>query len=226
MHDTKRSTMKSSTLEVPGTHRAATPLRVLIVERSREDAELMLHELRESGREIECAVVENREQFRQALQHEDFDAVLSAYRLPGCTGLEVLQELRETGKDIPFLLVTGVLGEEAAVDCMKRGVTDYILKDHISRLPLALLRAIGEKALREESRQTQSALADSESRARQQFAELDLLYRSLPITLAVFDRNMRFLRVNDEVSRVDGIPVAAHLGLAIREVAPDFAATI
>jgi len=88
---------------------------------------------------------------------------------------------------------------------------------------VALKRAIGEKALRDEAKQTLNALAESETRARQQFAELDLLYRSLPVALAVFGRDMRFLRVNDEISKFDGIPVAAHVGLTIWEVTPDFA---
>jgi PAS domain S-box-containing protein len=83
-------------------------------------------------------------------------------------------------------------------------------------------RVISEKALRADAKQAQDALAVSEARSRQQSAELDLLYCSLPIALAVFDRNMRFLRVNDQVSRIHGIP-AAHRGLTIREVAPDFA---
>src|SRR5712692_5181649 len=69
----------------------------------------------------------------------------------------------------------------------------------------------------------QRALAESEASARKKVAELELLYHSLPIALAVFDRDIRFLRVNDEVSKVDGIPAAAHIGLRIREVAPDFA---
>jgi PAS domain S-box-containing protein len=88
---------------------------------------------------------------------------------------------------------------------------------------VALKRAIGEKALRDEAKHTQNALAESETRARQQFAELDLLYRSLPVALAVFGRDMRFLRVNDAVSKFDGLSVAAHIGLTVREVAPDFA---
>ena len=218
--------MKSRTLEVRAAQSAAAPLRVLIVEHSKEDAELILHELRDTGRHIDHIVAENREQFHQALQQDEFDAILSDYRLPSWTGLDALRELRATGKNIPFLLVTGSLGEEAAVDCMKQGVTDYVLKDHISRLPLALHRAISEKALREESRQAQAALAESELRARQQFAELDLLYRSLPVALCVFDRDLRFLRVNDEVSKADGIPVTSHLGLTLAEVAPDFAIAV
>ena len=215
--------MKSDTLEEFGAQKATTPLHVLIVEHSRNDVELILLELREAGLRIDYTVAENREQFCRALQQENFDAILSDYRLPNWTGLEALKELHETGRDIPFLLVTGTLGEEAAVECIKQGVTDYILKDRISRLPVALHRAIGEKALREEAKQVQNTLAESETRARQQFAELDLLYRSLPIALAVFDREMRFLRVNDEVAKFDGIPAASHAGLTLREVVPDFA---
>ncbi|HEV1995699.1 MAG TPA: response regulator [Candidatus Acidoferrum sp.] len=215
--------MKSGTLEEFGTLEITTPLRVLIVEHTRNDVELILLELKEAGLRVNHTVVENREQFRRALQQESFDAILSDYRLPNWTGLDALQELRETGQDIPFLLVTGTLGEEAAVECIKQGATDYILKDRISRLPVALKRAIGEKALRNDAKQTQNALAESETRGRQQFAELDLLYRSLPVALAVFDCNMRFLRVNDEVSKFDGVPAASHVGLTLREVAPDLA---
>jgi two-component system cell cycle sensor histidine kinase/response regulator CckA len=218
--------MKPGTLEEFTTQRALAPLRVLIVEHSPEDVELILLGLREGGLRVDHTVAENQEQFRRALQQEDFDAILSDYRLPNWTGLEALKELCQTGRDIPFLLVTGTLGEEAAVECIKQGVTDYILKDRMSRLPVALHRAIGEKVLREEARQSQIALMESESRARHQFTELDLLYRSLPLSLAVFDRQLRFVRVNEAVSRVDGIPVAEHAGLSLREVAPDFADVI
>ena len=215
--------MKSGTLEEFGTLKAMAPLHVLIVAHSRNDVELILHELREAGLRLDHTLAENKEQFHRALQQKNFDAILSDYRLPNWTGLEALKELRENGKDIPFLLVTGTLGEEAAVECIKQGATDYILKDRISRLPVALKRAIGEKALRDEAKQTQNALAESETRARRQFAELDLLYRSLPVALAVFGRDMRFLRVNDEISKFDGISVSAHVGLTVREVTPDFA---
>jgi two-component system, cell cycle sensor histidine kinase and response regulator CckA len=215
--------MKSGTLEEFGTLKAMAPLHVLIVAHSRNDVELILHELREAGLRLDHTLAENKEQFHRALQQKNFDAILSDYRLPNWTGLEALKELRENGKDIPFLLVTGTLGEEAAVECIKQGATDYILKDRISRLPVALKRAIGEKALRDEAKQTQNALAESETRARRQFAELDLLYRSLPVALTVFGRDMRFLRVNDEISKFDGISVSAHVGLTVREVTPDFA---
>lgn len=214
--------MRTGTLEEFGTQKAMSPLHVLIVDHSQDDVELMLLQLREAGLSLDYTLAENREQFRQALQREDFDAILSAYRLPNWTGLEALQELRAAGRNIPFLLVSGILGEEAAVECLKQGVTDCIPKERISQLPVALRRAIDENALRGQPK-PQNSLADSQSKERQQLAELNLLYRSLPIALAVFDRGLRFLRVNDELSKFNGIPAEAHIGLTIREVAPDFA---
>ena len=218
--------MKSSTLVEFGAVKAMTPLRVLILEHSRTDLELILVHLREAGLQFDYTLAESREQFVRALHQEKFDAVLADCGVPNWTGLEALQELRDSGRDVPFLLMTGTLGEEAAVECIKQGVTDYILKDRMARLPLALRRAIDEKTLREQARQAQEALAVSQTESLRQFAELDLLYRSLPIALGVFGRDMRFLRVNNEISKVDGIPTAAHVGLAIREVAPDFADAI
>src|SRR5260370_8714846 len=95
---------------------------------------------------------------------------MSASQLPSWTGLEALQELRDAGRDTPFILVTGTLGEEAAVECIKQGVTDYIRKDHMSRLPLALRRAIGAKALREDAKRAPTPLAETETHTCLPFA--------------------------------------------------------
>ena len=158
--------MKSGTLEETQNPRISTPLRALIVEDSRDDIDLMLFELRESGFQVEYTLVETKEKFRAALAGNSFDAVLADYRLPSWSGLDALVELRRTGKDIPFLLVTGTLGEEAAVECIKQGVSDYILKSHLSRLPVALMRAMAEKALRDENAHAHEALRVSEARNR------------------------------------------------------------
>src|SRR5438876_4873673 len=160
--------MRTSTLEEIGSLKVTVPLHVLILEDAQNDVDLILLELREAGLHIEHTVAGNKEEFRRALQLESFDAILSDYRLPNWTGLEALREVREAGRDIPFLLVTGTLGEEAAVECIKQGVTDYVLKDHLSRLPVALKRALNERQLRDEARQTHTALEVSETRARQQ----------------------------------------------------------
>ena len=182
--------MKAGTLEVLREPALAAKLRLLIVEHTQEDVELVLLALKESGVQVDHAVVQSRDEFRQALQSGKYDAVLSDYRLPSWNGLDVLQELRQSGLNTPFLLVTGTLGEEAAVECMKQGVDDYILKGHISRLPMALRRVVSEKALRDENEQAQSALRLSEARNK------DLFENSI---YAIF-------RATFEGSLVDGNP--------------------
>ncbi len=132
-------------LEEVATMVSTVPIRLLIVEHSSNDVELILLELNKAGMEIHSTTVEDNQQFRAALAKQIFDAVLSDYRLPTWTGMDVLRELRATDRSTPFLLVTGTLGEEAAVECIKQGVSDFVLKDHMSRLPRVLQRAIAEK---------------------------------------------------------------------------------
>jgi len=215
--------MIANTLEGISTFPGTEPLRVLIVVHSREDSELILIELQKAGLLADPTVVQDRLQFKKALQASEFEAVLADFRLPRWTGIDAFREMRASGKDIPFLLVTGTLGEEAVVECIKAGVSDHVLKNRISRLPVALKRAIQERALRQERAQAQAALAESEMQARREFAELDLVYRTLPFALAVFDRELRFLQVNEQASRAHGIPAAAHAGLRLRDVTPNLA---
>jgi two-component system cell cycle sensor histidine kinase/response regulator CckA len=158
--------MKPGTLEKTQNSKISTLLRALIVEHSVVDVDSILLELRESGFLVEPTLVETPEEFRAALAENSFDAVLADYKLPNWSGLDALFELRGTGKDIPFLLVSGTLGEEAAVECIKQGASDYILKNHLSRLPVALVRAMTEKGLRDENARAHEALRVSEARNR------------------------------------------------------------
>ena len=144
----------------------ARPLRALILEDSEDDLELLLLHLKDSGYQVKHTLTQDREGFRAALYSGEFDAILSDYNLPGWSGMDAIRELRQSGRDIPFLLITGTLGEEAAVECIKQGATDYILKDRLSRLPGALSRALAEKALRDENTKTQDALRLLEARNR------------------------------------------------------------
>ena len=187
--------MKTGTLEEMRTPALATPLRLLIVEHAAEDVELVLIALKESGVRPDHTVVQGKEEFRQALQSGKYDAVLSDYRLPSWNGLDALKELRESGRDIPFLLVTGTLGEEAAVECMKHGVDDYILKGHISRLPMALRKAVSEKALRGEKEQAQNALRLSEARNRDLFENSSYAIFRATFDGALMDGNPALLQM-------------------------------
>ncbi len=218
--------MKSVLLDLLARPESATRLRLLMLEHELHDAELMLLELRASGFDVECKRAQNKEEFLAALQEGRFDAILADYRLPSWTGLEALKELRASGKDIPFLLVTGTIGEEAAVECLKQGVNDYILKDHLRRLPAALKRALQEKGLRDENARAHQALAESEARAREQFAEIDQIYRTAPIGLAVYGPDLRYLRVNEQLAHINGFPADQHPGRMTRDVHPEVAGAV
>ena len=202
---------------------ASGEVRLLLVEHSDADVELALYELREAGFRTEHTVVRNHEEFVAAYRDKKFDAVLSDSQLPGWNGLDVLREIRESGDDVPFLMLSGTLGEEAAVECIKQGVSDYVLKDHMARLPVALQRALEERVLREESRRAQQALARSEERARQQLAELELLYRMAPVCIAVLDRDLRYVRVNEALAANHRREPADFVGRTLQDVIPEAA---
>ena len=130
-------------------------LRVLFVEHTAGDVELAIAELRRSGFEAEVTVVSNAADFLARLAGETYDIVLADYRLPGWTGLEALKAMQDAGHDVPLILVTGTLGEEAAVESIKLGVSDYVLKDNMQRLSMVVRRALEERALREHSRESE-----------------------------------------------------------------------
>ena len=165
-------------------------LRVLIIENSRSDAELILQELRKAGFKFRADLVETPEEFSEKLHAQSYDVVLSDYLLPQWTGMDALWQLQQMGKDIPFLLVTGTLGEEAAVECVKQGVTEYVLKERLVRLPVAVRRALEEKA-RREARLAEQAQRETEVSFR-------LLFANNPLPMWMFDlETLKFLQVND-----------------------------
>ena len=142
------------------------PLRLLIVEHDPRDVELMIRALEKEGFQVRPDVVDTLEGFESRVRASTYDVILADYTLPGWTGMDALIRLHEHGRDIPFILVTGTVGDEAAVECIKLGVTDYVLKDRPARLPIAVTRALEEGALREERRRAEEALRESEERFR------------------------------------------------------------
>jgi diguanylate cyclase (GGDEF)-like protein/PAS domain S-box-containing protein len=138
----------------------------LFIEDDPADFELCIRELEKAGLEPIADLVRSPEEFCARLNAQIYDVILSDYRLPGWTGMDALEFLRQQGKNIPLILVTGALGEEMAVECVKRGVSDYVLKDHSSRLPLVISRAIEERFFHEERIRAETALRESETRFR------------------------------------------------------------
>ena len=141
-----------------------TPLSVLILEDREADAELMLHELRAAGYDPTWKRVQTENDFRQHLEPA-LDIILADYNLPGFTGLQALNILTETNLDIPVIVVTGVI-EETALECLKRGAVDYLLKDRLRRLGPAVKKALEERRIRENNKRAAEALRASEQRYR------------------------------------------------------------
>jgi len=141
--------------EVP----AIVRFSALLVEDNLADSELVLRELRRGGFEVTCEVVQTADQFRQKLQTTTPDVVLADYNLGSWRGMEALEILRGAGLDIPLILVSGAVGDVTAVECIKLGATDYVLKDSLTRLPASVRRALQEKQVRKERRQAEADLA-------------------------------------------------------------------
>jgi diguanylate cyclase (GGDEF)-like protein len=127
---------------------AATPLKVLIVEDSEADAELLLLELKRGGFDIASLRVSTEAEVRHAFATETWDLVISDYSMPNFDGMRCLQICREFTLNVPFILMSGSVGEEIAVEAMKAGAHDYIMKDRITRLVPAIQRELREAAVR------------------------------------------------------------------------------
>lgn len=149
------------------------PLRILILEDMASDVELMTYELRQANIDYTYRRVTDREQFLAALDEEKPDVILSDFHLPGFGGLEALALAQAKYSEVPFIFVSGAMGEEVAIESLKRGATDYVLKDRLTRLGPAVQRALRESEERQERRQAEAALRVSEEQYR-------LLLKNMP----------------------------------------------
>jgi signal transduction histidine kinase len=140
-------------------------LRVLHVEDSEADSKLVMRELRRGGFEPITERVDTQAAFKEALRARDWDVIISDYALPGYDGLAALADTREVGKDIPFILVSGTIGEAGAVNAMRAGAQDYVLKNCLDRLPLAVEREVREARIRAKQRRMSEQVAISERMA-------------------------------------------------------------
>ena len=126
------------------------PRRILIVDDSPDDAELATQALRRGGCNLTYQRVDTPEAMRAALEQADWDVVIADYSMPRFDGLAALKMLRDTGLDLPFILVSGTVGEDVAVEAMKCGADDYVLKSNLARLPLAVERELRDSEVRVE----------------------------------------------------------------------------
>jgi len=134
-------------------------LRALLVEDNTLDAALVLRALNTDGFDVTADLVQDEAAFTRAVRAHPPAVVLADYNLPNWKGMEVLKTLRSEGLDIPMILVSGALGDVTAVECIKQGATDYVLKDGLARLPEVIRRALREKSERSLRHQVEEDLA-------------------------------------------------------------------
>ncbi len=184
------------------------PLRALLVEDNEHDAELIVAQLRRDGFEPDWHRVDCEADYLTCL-NDDLDVILSDYTLHKFDVVTALRLLRERHPDVPFIVISGTIGEERAVAVLKQGAADYLLKGRLERLGGAVARAMETRALQREHRQTQRSLLDSEHRYR-------LMFEHAPQPMWVYDiETERFLAVNDSALQHYGYAREEFLGMTI-----------
>ena len=145
------------------------PLRALIVEDAEDDALLLVRSLKRAGYDLGYRQVDSAEAMAAALAEQEWDIVISDYSMPQFSALAALEELKKSGLDIPFIVLSGNIGEETAVESMRAGAHDYVMKGNTARLLPAIDRELREAAGRRERRRAEETLAESEQRFRSIF---------------------------------------------------------
>jgi diguanylate cyclase (GGDEF)-like protein len=206
------------------------PIRVLIVGDSENDAAMLLHELRRGGYEPTPERVETSEAMTVALDQQTWDVVLADFSMPGFNGIEALALVQRRRLDLPFIFVSGIAGEETAVEAMKAGAHDYILKGNIQRLLPAVERELRQAEVRREIRQAEETvrylayydvLTDLPNRAlfedRIQQAILTAQREGGSVALLMVDLD-RFKEINDTLGHRSGDLVLQQVGRRLRDV--------
>lgn len=178
----------------------ASSLRVLLVEDSADDALLLLRELRGAGYKPVCRRVETAEQMASALREEPWEIVISDYLLPEFDGLQALRVLQQSGIDLPFIIVSGKVGEDVAVEAMRAGASDYITKDRLKRLGPAIERELRDADTRRERRMTEQALQESQEHYR-------LLAENVADVIWTLGLDLKFTYISPSVVKLRGFTV-------------------
>lgn len=191
-----------------------TPLRVLIIEDSEFDAQMMVNILRKGGYDPTVARVETADQLHAALAKGQWEVILADYNLPNWNALAALKIAQDSGLDLPFIIVSGGIGEDVAVEAMKAGAHDYLMKGNLNRLAPAVERELREAGVRASQRQAKRALHESEKRYR-------LLWETCPDAVILMNIEGRILFVNPAVKEVFGYSPDELIGQSLSLLQPE-----
>jgi PAS domain S-box-containing protein len=164
-------------------------LRLLLIEDSQDDAKLLLREFRKAEYQLHVERVETTEQLAAALEAQPWDLVISDYHLPRFNGIDALGQVKATHVDLPFIIVSGNIGEETAVAAMKAGADDYLMKDNLHRLVPAVERTLREAENRRQRRTVEQKIHENE-------AQLEALFNSSIQATYLVDSELKIKRMN------------------------------
>jgi PAS domain S-box-containing protein len=190
-----------------------TPLRILITEDLEDDVLLLVRCLEQGGFKAFHQRVDNARDLTLALEQSDWDLILSDYSMPGFSGQEALKIATKISPDIPFIIVSGAIGEELAVSLVKGGAADYVMKHNLERLPTAVNRALREAHERKLYRDAQIQLMHSEKKFRS-------LFDGAGDAIFFYDLSGQLLEVNHVACECTGLDRAELLNMKVRQLTP------
>jgi len=189
--------------------------RILILEDLPTDARLAEYEIRKVLQNFSTRVVETEDAFLFELQNFKPHIVVSDYMLPSFNGLKALHLVQELSPDIPVIILTGSMNEDTAVDCMKAGATDYVIKEHIKRLGQSILNAIEQQKIKHAKQEAQQLLEQSEAKYRYMFS-------NSPQPMWIFDvETLAFLEVNAAAIKHYGYSAEEFLSMTNKNIHPE-----
>jgi len=176
-------------------------LQILHIEDDKNDAELISFTLSKEGYNCQITRAETKQDFLKLIREKSFDIILSDYRLPSFNGTEALKIAKENIPDVPFILLSGTIGEEFAIESLLNGATDYILKDNIKRLAPAIQRALHEVELREAKKRSDERLRQSEKNLRYLIDKAAEIIYSIDKSAHIIEANPAAMRCLGYASR-------------------------
>jgi PAS domain S-box-containing protein len=187
-------------------------LRILVIEDSEDDALLVLHQMKKGSYDIEYERIVTAEGMRAALKEKPWDIILSDYQMPHFNGLEALTVLKESGTDIPLIVISGAIGEDIAVETMRNGAQDYIMKNNLQRLLPAVERELRESKIRTEQKSLELKQKQVEARLHLQSLALEAAANCILIT----DKDGTILWANHAFTVLTGYTLEEAIGQNLR----------
>lgn len=195
-------------------------LRVLNPEDSEEDSLRLVSELLSGGYELDYKRIDTPEAMREALTQKEWDIVISDFSMPQFSGLDALEILKKSGLDLPFIIVSGAIGEEKAINALKAGAHDFIGKDNLTRLLPAIKRELRDAEIRRDRVKKEEALRQSEERFR-------ILFETMGEGAAIGDFEEKFIFTNPALENIFGVESGGLIGRNLQEfLTPESAQTV